>query len=301
MNDPIAEVNEWLDQNSTVVSPIQARHNAHPLKKNIHFKLESGNSVHPKFIMYKNDIRSEAQKISINVLLIANNKPKMKLPLFSCCIDGKVNACVLDIENSTNITELEYALQEYEYIAYFSASSDILKQRLRVIIPLTEEVPYDEYDYCKSRLQNAFDLVTDIHSFESKRFFFLPSLKVGEWDDPNEIIHHSGRSLDFYKTTKFNMLDRQDMKEKKNATFKTEAKNVEDDERVQYYLNTDFPLIFGNGDSASSLYTAIVVCLANEDEDTLQLVLDKARSEQWTEKELKRKIDDASKFLNRRG
>lgn len=57
---------------------------------------------------------------------------------------------------------------------------------------------------------------------------------------------------------------------------------------VKYYLEKSFPLKTGNGDSSISLFRAVRTCIKYKDNQTLQEVLNKARKENWSEKELSR-------------
>jgi hypothetical protein len=78
-----------------------------------------------------------------------------------------------------------------------------------------------------------------------------------------------------------------------NADRKTDASLKEG---VVHYLETPYRKLTGNGDSDSSLYRAIVICLACHDEGTLEEVLNKARMEHWTENELQAKLRSAREF-----
>lgn len=243
------------------------------------------------------DLYSEPQTAHLSDLMIRHKKKKEKLPLFSFCVSGKVYACVLDIENGTPLFKVLEALKNFSYFAYFSASSELEKQRFRVVIPLSEPIDSDVYSYCKDRLHKAFGEIADRHTFEPTRFFFMPSELTGSFQEENILYSNEGSSLDFMKTTGFNAADKLQMYAKQFKKNEADYRDVSEDERIEYYLSTDFPLMKGNGDSASSLYTAICVCLAHGDEETLDRVLDKARSENWSEKELKRNISQAKKFL----
>lgn len=67
-------------------------------------------------------------------------------------------------------------------------------------------------------------------------------------------------------------------------------------EPVKHYLETSYPKLNGNGDSSISLFKAILCCIKYNDEDTLQAVLNKARFEHWSEKELEQKINSARRM-----
>ena len=62
-------------------------------------------------------------------------------------------------------------------------------------------------------------------------------------------------------------------------------------ESVKYYLETPFPLMSGNGDSSISLFRAIKVCQKYKDDRTLNEVLNKARREGWSEREITNKLE----------
>ena len=64
---------------------------------------------------------------------------------------------------------------------------------------------------------------------------------------------------------------------------------------VEYYLHKSFPKLKGNGDSASSLFKAVLCCMRYGDNRTLYDVLQKARSEHWSEIELVRIQENVSK------
>lgn len=68
---------------------------------------------------------------------------------------------------------------------------------------------------------------------------------------------------------------------------------------IEHYLNTAYTKITGNGDSDSSLFRAVLCCKKYDDVQTLNEVLNKARRERWSEKELQQKIKNAEKLLRR--
>jgi len=85
----------------------------------------------------------------------------------------------------------------------------------------------------------------------------------------------------------------------KKYGYKMNNVNVMNNEKVRHYLNTSYTKITGNGDSNISLYTAICVCITADDNNTLNLVLNKAKGEKWTEQELQKKIKEAKKFCKK--
>ncbi len=73
------------------------------------------------------------------------------------------------------------------------------------------------------------------------------------------------------------------------------AENKFSCEKIDYvreYLETPFLKMSGNGKSDSLLYASIKACQKYKDNETLDRVLNKARSERWSERELNRKLED---------
>lgn len=66
---------------------------------------------------------------------------------------------------------------------------------------------------------------------------------------------------------------------------------------IEHYLNTSYPNLTGNGDSAISLFKAVRCCMKYNDSTTLDEVLKKARGERWTEKELDRIMEKMNKYI----
>lgn len=294
------EAKDFIDKNSTSLTFDEADEILNKNEKTPDIKLIGADieiNPLPEQMMMKFNISSgvDVVKSEEHIYMLRNQK-KEDLPLFSFTIDGKVTALILDIENGTSLRTFLKAIDGFAYLAYWSSSSELENQRFRVVMPLAEPIDGCELNFCKNRLMKIFDEIPDPHSFEHSRFFFMPSRYLGMSKDENKIFEKPGKPIDFYKTTGFSELDKL-YANKSKANAKLNKEDVIDDDRVQYYLNTDFPLMKGNGDSASSLYTAIVTCLAHDDEDTLDIVLDKARSERWSEKELDRNIKSAKKFL----
>lgn len=64
---------------------------------------------------------------------------------------------------------------------------------------------------------------------------------------------------------------------------------------VTRYMKASFPVTTGNGNSNTWLYAALSVCVQNQDQDTLISVINKARGENWTGKEIEQKIKSIQK------
>lgn len=76
-----------------------------------------------------------------------------------------------------------------------------------------------------------------------------------------------------------------------------QTRDMSSNQHVRTYLDTPFLKITGNGTSDSCLYKAMLVCMSANDDETLEEVINKARSENWTEKQLAKKRDDIKRFL----
>lgn len=66
---------------------------------------------------------------------------------------------------------------------------------------------------------------------------------------------------------------------------------------IKHYLETPYPKKTGNGDSSLSLFKAVLCCLKYNDRTTLSLLLNKAKNEHWSDKELEHTIESARKKL----
>lgn len=236
-----------------------------------------------------------------------NVADKRKLPMM-CALDrtsrgsfdeaAKTHFLIVDVDDGCSKALYREALEKFAYVMYDSFSSIIEKPRFRVVIPLSEVVPMQHVTYKKKALASVFKHC-DPCTFDFGRWFFCPSVRCGQGKQSAKVEVHEGAELDFYELVGWSPLDDIMVKSFRGPARKLNEKmmSMHDDDRVDYYLSTPFPMMTGNGDSASSLYTAICVCLANGDDDTLEEVLDKARSEHWSETELNRSLKNARRYL----
>lgn len=67
---------------------------------------------------------------------------------------------------------------------------------------------------------------------------------------------------------------------------------------VKRYLDTPFPRVRGNGNSSTWLFAAVCTCLKYKDNVSLNEVIEKAKREKWTDKELSRTIESAKSKIN---
>lgn len=256
------------------------------------------------YIRYLTDKRVDVKTLEECLQMV--DAPKMELPMFNSLTehrrtvlsrDAEVEHLIIDFDKDSNSSKglWKNILKPFEFWMYDTSSSCAESSCFRVVLPLKESVNAVYVKYKNECLCNIF-FGCDPRSFDIGRWFFCPPLKC-KYGLPNKVIHNEGESIDFYALVKWSPLDNITLKQSNKHKIHRKFANMSDDERISYYLSTEFPLMRGNGDSASSLYTAICVCLHHKDDDTLAEVLDKARRENWSEREIKRKLTDAKNFL----
>lgn len=162
----------------------------------------------------------------------------------------------------------------------------------RVIIPLYYDISVKAYDRLIDGFYEMYSdkIVGFDDSFKDKpRGFIIPPK-----DGIVEKIE--GKTFPFKKIIQnqmFKPVNKTIPKKKKKSFKKPNCINMPS---VKNYLNTSFNSITGNGNSNNMLYKAICCCVKNEDEQTLDMVVDKARSESWTDNEIKYKITKAEEW-----
>lgn len=218
-----------------------------------------------------------------------------------------LNYVSLDVDNHS-LDEFKEQYKDYTYIFYTTSSHSLECPRFRVILevkwPTKISSTFDEKNNLnrkvfKQTLLTAFPF-TDPNALDITRFSILPL-----HSKYFEFHHNIGKAFDlstyYYKANIAFNKDRiiqLSLFGKNNNCFERKF-DVSNNEIVKKYLETSFNKIRGNGDSNNLLYTAICCCIGANDEKTLDEVLFKARSEQWTDSELNRKLTDAKKFLNK--
>ena len=209
------------------------------------------------------------------------------------------NFVILDFDNGYTYKEFEKKYDKYSYFLYSSKSSTKENNKFRVIMPLRYDYSEMSYKYLLAKFFKNYDPTCA----QLTRFYYLPNL--GE-------DYHSrwniGIDIDFNLDIinfKANCKITEDLKraeEEKMDKLTTKpfiSKNVLNNCKVQKYLNTPYTKLQGNGTSNTDLYTAICVCEAANDIETLDLVVAKAKRESWVEHEINLKIRKAQEFLRR--
>ena len=157
------------------------------------------------------------------------------------------------------------------------------------------------WDYINT---NYFQSLADEMCANPNRLTRIPNVKRADTGKKQELIFKHNRN--YYPFAKEAL--RWAKQEKDNKTLKlffnpprpirTSNKNngrAMNKDKVKYYLNTPFPLQHGNGNSNSSLFTAMSTCFYLGDQQTLDAVIAKAKSEGWTDKEIQHNMNCITK------
>lgn len=216
----------------------------------------------------------------------------------------KMNVAVIDCDNSKGnpdpnvIDKFREDMKDYDYVLYQTSTSTKECPKFRAIIPLDRTINYDKYT--KKAVLQVFDEYSD----KAATWFF--SVDSNHLDTVE--IHDGKLFPSIHITSKANKLMTLSMLEEhqRSKIASTERlysldrkKNVSNNAKVRHYLDTSYTKMTGNGDSDSSLYVAICVCVTAGDDETLDDVLSKARMEHWSRQELDRKINQARRFVRK--
>lgn len=199
------------------------------------------------------------------------------------------------------IQQFEEDYKKYFYMLYTSHSHSEDHHKFRVIMYGNYDKPLNDYQQ-RTILSHSFRNA-DVTTLQPNRLFYLPARRI---NGPYEFRVHNGiqfplwfRDLQCYCDKL--VMDENKLKKQNDDyyRFHKQAKDIDCSKckAVQYYLNNNYPHLTGNGDSDSSLYKAMFVCLKYGDYKTLQIVKNKARNEHWSEQALYRKEESIKKAL----
>lgn len=189
--------------------------------------------------------------------------------------------------------------ESYDFVLWQTSTSTAEKPKFRVLIPLTRTVKWT--NYTKKAIARLFCKWTD-----PKASWHEEPLapKIGT------MIVHDGKQFPAEVLEKVEKQIVDDVKVQKEISrqldmmmaYKSELRKVSvlNNEKVRHYLDTSYTKMKGNGDSDSSLYRAICVCVVAGDKETLDVVIEKALSEHWGEMELARKVRSAESSIGKK-
>lgn len=221
----------------------------------------------------------------------------------------KMNVAILDADNKDGdkdlIAKFKEDMKEWEYVLYETSSSTKEVPKFRAFIPLDDTVPYNKWT--KDAVKHIFSDYSD----HSATWFFsidsnhLNTLEIHQGKEfPSSIVMRKANNLmtkDVVEQHEYQMSKSINaIKDMRQGIDIDEKKvDVSNNEKVRHYLDTPYAKMCGNGDSDISLYRAICVCLAANDDATLDEVKNKALREKWTRSQIDRKIREASRFTHR--
>jgi len=242
---------------------------------------------------------------------ITDDKENNSLWCFGECIDpekghqksnivNKSKFFMIDYDNGYTIEEFMDVYKDYFYILYTSFSHTEEHHKFRVIMYGNYESPLNDEE--QHYILNECFRNADKTTLQPNRIFYVPAHKQGA---PYRYKFNIGKQFPLYNDVIKNLVERSRrdraqeearrltyVKHLKSKTKKSCLKN----EKVQTYLNTSYPHDKGNGDSNLNLYKAICVCITCDDNETLELVRQKAKNENWTDKEIDQKIESARRM-----
>ncbi len=105
-----------------------------------------------------------------------------------------LTAAVGDFDNGTSLEEVKDRLQNYEYVAHSTYSSEPEHPKFRVVIPFTRPVGRMDWPDIKARIDaHVFGLANDPAAKDASRIYYLPSCPPGSLRFAER---HRGRMLD---------------------------------------------------------------------------------------------------------
>lgn len=178
------------------------------------------------------------------------------------------------------------------------------KKSYHVII----EFPHNYEDFCKNNYkliwnffnEEYFDGKCDTACSNPSRLTRKPGVIRKDTGKEQKLIFNGGNQVDseaygncyiYVYDQKERMLARDELTSKYLEFIENGSKvDCSRWEVVTRYLDTPFPYMTGNGNSSKWLYAALKTCQKYDDEHTMQLIIDKAKREGWTDKEIQHKL-----------
>lgn len=178
------------------------------------------------------------------------------------------------------------------------------KKSYHVII----EFPHNYEDFCKNNYKliwnffnnEYFDGKCDTACSNPSRLTRRPGVIRKDTGKEQKLIFNCGNQVDseaygncyiYVYDQKAKMLARDELTSKYLEFIGNGSKvDCSKWEVVTRYLDTPFPYMTGNGNSSKWLYAALKTCQKYDDEHTMQLIIDKAKREGWTDREIQHKL-----------
>lgn len=204
-------------------------------------------------------------------------------------------AIFLDVDSGLSIDRVVEALtnENYQFVLYTSWSHTEEHHRYRIILPLDKPLSKSDFDFMmKIGLYQKLFGFADHSCFmytgyytPAKRPLYRFAYNANQDAKPFSVFHPKIKKMMIELKIQY---DKQHMKKPQISTSKS-LFSVANSHKVTFYLNTPFNGRNGNEISNTSLYIAICVCISANDIKTLRMVVAKAKSEGWTDKEIEQK------------
>lgn len=204
----------------------------------------------------------------------------------------KCHAIILDYDDG-DVTFDSFVDQKHQfyYWIYTTSTNSKAKSKFRVVIPLSK---WWDAESITTFVKYKFSQGADQSQTAQNRRFYAMS-KFDKDGSPTRHGIHKGEYIDRLEDIKatvefYNFLSIEDNFTHTHSGFCDCSKF----DNVIKYLETSFPNVRGNGGaSRNGLFSSICACVKYNDEETLNKVIEKAKSEYWTDKEIDQIIDKA--------
>ena len=227
-----------------------------------------------------------------------------------CC--DSVDVIVLDVDNSIKVGNVksvddpnalenfEKEYENYEYYIHETASSTPSWPRFRVILPLDETLNFapGEYTYLKNSVQERFSRWQD----PKVTWFYQPT-------KGRSVKHHEGNRI---KASDFraDMMLQKTVANIKTVTPRKLNNNNNPENKMSHdlvmktcheWFSTYYdPNKHHDGKSDGGFYHALQVAIINGDDVALDAFCTKARSEGWSDSQIRHKMRDAEEWARER-
>lgn len=243
------------------------------------------------------------------LLTTVYDKPKEQLPMFNfsdntgtrATATDKTCAIILDYDDG-KITFDDWIKTHkgFKYFIYTTASNSKLKSKFRVVIPLRNWYRFEDIAIV---VKDKFIDGLDKCSTSSMRRFYWPSKYDADKNITRRYLNDSTAAFDDLNDingiVEFYQFMEQDAKTSFKQAFYSSC-DCSTFQHIKTYLNTTYTKIKGNGGaSMNGLFSSICSCIKYNDESTLQKVIDKAKSEHWSDKEIEHTIKSAHKYIDK--
>ncbi len=222
---------------------------------------------------------------------------------------NRIDTILLDFDNEDKDKDLKTKFEDeynkYDYIIWESASSTSECPKFRVLFLMDKPIEFligeDGVKYTKKAIVSIF---AKYKPDKVASWFYTPTKSK-----LNTVKHNRGiafpsasvswMAMSLMKTSMLRTEMFENEMRNEEHTDENKQRDVSNNDKVRHYLDTSYTKITGNGDSDSSLYRAICVCVTANDESTLDSVLNKAMMEHWSRQELERKVKQARRFVRK--